>query len=90
MTKTGFSINGNLQEKYHDVYTPEALIALQEMAGFNKEIKKVMNTRIRRRSDRQTNKSKIQFLDPDQNIPRTVSTRPTTCFCVVESFVAFQ
>ncbi len=64
-------INGNLQETYCDVYTSEALTALSILAHFNKEIKAAMTTRIKRRADRQQQKKKITFLDPESYIPRT-------------------
>ena len=65
------TINGNLQETYSDVYTPEALAALSHLAHFNKEIKEAMTARIQRRAERQQQKKRIAFLDPESVIPRT-------------------
>src|SRR5687767_3418042 len=66
-----FKINGNLQETYNDVYTPGALSALSSLANFNKDIKDAMSARIKRRAERQQQKNRITFLDPESFIPRT-------------------
>ena len=65
------TINGNLQETYSDIYTPEALEALSSLAHLNKEIKEAMAARIKRRADRQLQKKRIEFRDPESYIPRT-------------------
>jgi malate synthase len=65
------TIHSGLQETYSDVYTPEALAALSALAHFNKEIKAAMAARIQRRADRQQQKKRIEFLDPESFIPRT-------------------
>jgi malate synthase len=64
-------INGNLQQEYIDIYTPEALNALEALAPFNKEIKEAMKARIERRSQWAEQKQRITFLDPESTIPRT-------------------
>jgi malate synthase len=64
-------IRQNLTELYPDVYTPEALSALQILSPFNKEIKSLMNKRLQRRFDRQQNKTRISFLEPESTIDRT-------------------
>ncbi|HEV7348610.1 malate synthase [Telluribacter sp.] len=64
-------INGNLQEEYSDIYTPEALAALKALAPFNQEIKEAMSARIERRAQRAEQKQRITFLDPESTIPRT-------------------
>lgn len=64
-------IHDNLNETYSDVYTPEALTALSSLAHFNSEIKEAMVSRIQRRADRQQQKKRISFLDPESYIPRT-------------------
>lgn len=69
--QSNLTINGNLQQTYSDVYTPEALTALSALAHFNKDIKAAMRDRIKRREDRQQQKQKIQFLSADSMIPRT-------------------
>jgi len=66
-----FKINGNIQEEYSDVYTPEVLTALSSLAHFNKDIKEAMTARIKRRQERQQQKKRITFLDPESFIPRT-------------------
>src|SRR3990170_6193463 len=66
-----FKINGNVQETYADIYTPEALAALSSLAHFNKEIKDAMQLRIKRRSEREQQRKRITFLDPESFIPRT-------------------
>jgi len=65
------TINGNLQEIYNDIYTPEALAALSSLAHFNKDIKEAMAARIKRRKERQQQKKKITFSDPESYISRT-------------------
>ena len=64
-------INDNLQQTYSDVYTPKVLDALTSLAHFNKDVKEAMSARIQRRSERQLQKKRITFLDPDSLIPRT-------------------
>jgi malate synthase len=64
-------IRDDLQRDYHDVYTPEALAALEALAGFNRDIKELMAARIERRARRYRNREYITFLDPDDTIPRT-------------------
>ena len=65
------TIRGNLLEKYSDVYTPEVLEALASLAHFNRDVKEVMASRMRRRAERQQQKKRISFLDPSGTIPRT-------------------
>lgn len=64
-------IRGNLKEEYNDIYTPEALAALSSLAHFNADIKTAMTARIKRRNERQQQKQRIGFLDPESIIPRT-------------------
>ncbi len=64
-------INGNLQQEYNDIYTPEALAALTALAPFNKDIKDAMAARIQRRAQRADQRQRITFLDPESTIPRT-------------------
>lgn len=66
-----FTINGNLSADYNDVYTPEVLSALSSLIHFNKEIKAAMVARIQKRAERQEQKKRITFLDPETFIPRT-------------------
>ena len=70
MTNT-ITINGNLQQAYADIYTPEALSALSALTHFNREIKEAMTARIQRRKDRREQKKRITFSDAESFIPRT-------------------
>lgn len=71
MTDFNIIIRDNLREEYNDIYTPEVLSALSEMAHFNKDVKELMDKRILRRSERQTNNKRINFYEPESFIPRT-------------------
>ncbi len=64
-------IRSNLKETYADVYTPEVISSLSSLAHFNNDIKAVMAARLKRRAERQDQKQRITFLDPDSIIPRT-------------------
>src|SRR6187401_510689 len=64
-------IKGKLQELYGDVYTAEALDALNALSHFNKDVKAAMQARIERRAERERTKKRIEFLDPESYIPRT-------------------
>ena len=64
-------IRDNLREEYNDIYTVEALNALTAMAHFNKDVKELMDKRIKRRFERQENKTRITFYEPESFIPRT-------------------
>lgn len=64
-------IRGNLEHAYADVYTPEAVAALEALAGFDADRKALMAARIERRAARARNRQRITFLDPQATIPRT-------------------
>jgi malate synthase len=64
-------IRDNLRGEYSDVYTDEALAALSAMIHFNKDVKELMDKRIRRRSERQREKKRIGFYEADSLIPGT-------------------
>ena len=64
-------IRGNLQKDYPDVLTPEAVAALEALAGFDRDRKAIMAGRIERRASRAKNKQRIAFLDPNSTISRT-------------------
>ena len=66
-----FEIRGNLEREYSDVYTPEALAALDALARFDEERKAVLAARTARRAARFRNKERIRFLDPSATIGRT-------------------
>ena len=55
-------IRDGLKDQYTDVYTPEALAALEALSGFNKKQKALMAKRYQRRNDRYNNKKRITFL----------------------------
>ena len=64
-------IRDNLSSEYQDVYTPQAMAAIEALSPFNREIKHLMQQRIDRRRRRTLEKERITFLDPDATIPRT-------------------
>jgi malate synthase len=66
-----FEIRGNLENEYPDVYTREALAALEALARFDDERKAVLAARTARRAARFRNKERIGFLDPSATIART-------------------
>ena len=68
---TKLHIRDNIEQSYGDVYTPEALEALEFMSRFNGEQKAIMEKRTQRRKERFESKERITFLDPDSLIPRT-------------------
>src|SRR5262245_44190492 len=64
-------IRGGLQSEYGDVYTDEALAALNALASLDKDRQAVMRARIERRNARARDKQRIAFLDPNSTIART-------------------
>src|SRR5678815_4155201 len=64
-------IRGNLKSDYRDVYTSEALAAVEPLAPLDKERQALMRARIERRNTRSRNKQNIAFLDPNATIGRT-------------------
>ena len=71
MNQSQLQIRGNLRETYSDVYTQEALDALNALSSLNLVIKEVMDARIKRRASRHSRKERIRFLPADSLIPRT-------------------
>src|SRR3989440_12342456 len=71
MAARKLEIRGNLENAYADVFTPEAVAALEALAGFDADRKAVMAARIERRAARAGNKQRIAFLDPQATIART-------------------
>lgn len=71
MPANEIQIRDNLKEIYSDVYTAEALAALNALAPLNATIKEVMEARIKRRAARQKENQRITFLDAERTIPRT-------------------
>ncbi len=71
MGKRILDIRGNLQNDYRDVFTSEALAAMEALAGLDKDRKGVMAARTERRLARARNQERLEFLDPQATIPRT-------------------
>ena len=64
-------IRGNLKNEYRDVFTDEAIAALNALAHLDKDRKQLMAARIERRAARARNKQRLTFLDPQSTIGRT-------------------
>src|SRR5215471_2983239 len=64
-------IRGNLKNEYRDVFTDEAIAALNALAHLDKDRKQLMAARIERRAARARNKQRLTFLDPQSMIGRT-------------------
>src|SRR5229473_2415180 len=71
MAARKLEIRGNLENAYADVFTPEAVTALEALAGLDADRKALMAARIERRAARARNKQRISFLDPLATIVRT-------------------
>jgi malate synthase len=71
---TSLKIRDNLLAEYPDIYTPEALAAIEALVEYNDDQKRLMAERIERRAGRIERREPIRFLDPEQVIPRTGMT----------------
>jgi malate synthase len=71
MAQTPFRIRDDLQERYPDVYTPEALAALAALEPLNSDRLALMAARGRRRAARFAARERIAFLPDDGVIPGT-------------------
>src|SRR5436309_777597 len=71
MAARKMEIRGNLANAYADVFTPEAVAALEALAGLDADRKALMAARIERRAARARNRQRITFLDPQATIART-------------------
>src|SRR5215471_6074270 len=71
MATRSFEIRGNLESEYQDVFTREALEALEVLSKFDAERREVLAGRTARRAARFRNKERIKFLDPKATIART-------------------
>jgi malate synthase len=71
MSARKLEIRDNLESAYPDVFTPEAIAALEALAGLDADRKAIMKARIDRRAARARNKQRIAFLDPQATIART-------------------
>src|SRR4051812_29979983 len=74
MQNRKLEIRGNLKNEYRDVFTDEAISALEALAGLDADRKAVMKARIQRRAERARKKERIAFLDPQERIARTQIT----------------
>ena len=64
-------IRDNLKEEYYDIYTSDALSALEFLSVFNIDVKRLMKERIQRRLKRIKTRTPINFLDPESFIGGT-------------------
>ncbi|HVH26044.1 MAG TPA: hypothetical protein VM818_04770 [Vicinamibacterales bacterium] len=71
MSSRTLEIRGNLEKTYEDLFTPEAVAALEALAGLDADRKAIMTARIHRRAARARDRQPITFLDPESSIPRT-------------------
>src|SRR5436305_11193857 len=71
MAARKLEIRGILENAYTDVFTPEAIAALEALAGLDADRKALMAARIQRRAARARNKQRIDFLAPQATIART-------------------
>src|ERR1700676_5100348 len=71
MAARKLEIRANLESAYTDIYTPEAVAALEALAGLDADRKALMAARIERRAARASNQVRIAFLDPQATIART-------------------
>src|SRR5437879_2443562 len=71
MAAPTLEIRANLENSYADVFTAEAVAALQALAGLDADRKALMAARIQRRAARARHQQRIAFLDPHATIART-------------------
>src|SRR5262245_11827840 len=71
MATRKLEIQSSLESAYADVFTPEAVAALEALAGFDADRKALMAARIERRAARARTGQRIAFLDPQATIART-------------------
>ena len=64
----------NVKDDYADVLTPAAVRALEALAHFDADRKRLMTERIQRRGTRAAERRRIAFLDPDATIGGTAIT----------------
>ncbi len=68
---SALEIRGPAYQSYRDVYTDEALAALEALAPLDRDRREVMARRMARREDRFRHGRRLAFLDPEGLIPRT-------------------
>ena len=66
-----FEIRGTLADDYADVFTREAVDALEALAPFDADRKAIMAGRIARRAERARSRQRMTFLDAAASVPRT-------------------
>src|SRR5438046_10598101 len=71
MAARKLEIRGSLENAYADVFTPEAVAALEALAGLDADRKALMTARLERRAARARDRQRITFLDPQATIGRT-------------------
>jgi len=71
MSARKLEFRSSLESAYADVFTPEAVAALDALADLDADRKAVMAARIERRAARARNKQRISFLDEQATIGRT-------------------
>ena len=64
-------IRDHLDRDYPDVYTPEVLTTLSSLSGLNHDRLAIMRKRMDRRTERGEKQQPLNFLNPDDYIPRT-------------------
>ena len=64
-------IRDHLDRDYPDVYTPEVLTALSSLSELNHDRLAIMRKRMDRRTERGEKQQPLNFLSPDDYIPRT-------------------
>src|SRR5215212_7059955 len=71
MAARTLEVRGNLENAYADVFSPEAVAALEALAELDADRKAVMAARIERRAARARNGQRVAFLDPQATLART-------------------
>src|SRR5262245_8153340 len=71
MAARKLEFQGNLESAYADVFTPEAVAALEALTGLDADRKALMAARIARRAAQARAKQRSDFLDRHAAIPRT-------------------
>jgi malate synthase len=74
MSQPSLEIRGHLAQAYADVFTPEAVDALNALAPLDRDRHALMSARIARRAARWRDGRRIEFLAPDARIGRTTLT----------------
>ena len=83
MAARKLEIRNGLEKAYADVFTPEAVAALEALASLDADRKAVMAARIERRATRARNQQRIAFLDPQATM-RFAMTLSEVCQNIVE------